>query len=113
VTEKCVTKNFNRKLVGAKAFQKGYISVMTSPTTSNARPGNPMVGADLQDVAHQVHQEFDGMLDQRAVDECLARMAAKFEDAKVRAFVPLLVRRYVRDELLELLTHAKPELEAG
>jgi hypothetical protein len=30
-------------------------------------------------------------------------MAAKFNDAKVRSFVPLLVHRYVRDELLERL----------
>jgi hypothetical protein len=33
------------------------------------------------------------------VDECLSRVGAKFDDAKVRSFVPLLVRRYVRDEL--------------
>jgi len=53
----------------------------------------------LQDVAHGVHQEFDQHLDPRAVDECLDRVAAKFVNAKVRAFVPLLVRRYASDEL--------------
>jgi hypothetical protein len=76
---------------------------MTSSTTSSARPDRRRVSADLQDVAHQVHEEFDGILDQRAIDECLTRMAAKFDDAKVRSFVPLLVRRYVRDELRGLL----------
>jgi len=35
------------------------------------------------------------------VDECLTRVSALFIDAKVRAFVPLLVRRYVNDELQE------------
>ena len=37
--------------------------------------------------------------DRRVVDECLSRVGAKFDDAKVRSFVPLLVRRHVRDEL--------------
>jgi len=32
------------------------------------------------------------------VAECLDRIAAKFVNAKVRAFVPLLVRRYISDE---------------
>jgi hypothetical protein len=74
---------------------------MASSTTLDARPGQPTINADLQDVVQQVHQEFDVQLDPRAVDECLDRVAAKFDDAKVRSFVPLLVRRYVSDELHE------------
>ena len=62
-----------------------------------------MINADLQDVAHQVHEEFGDQLDPREVDECLGQVAAKFDDAKVRSFVPLLVHRYVRDELLDRL----------
>jgi hypothetical protein len=72
---------------------------MASPTTSTARPSPSQINADLQDLAHQVHQEFDDRLDPRAIDECLAKVAARFADARVRSFVPLLVRRYVRDEL--------------
>jgi hypothetical protein len=86
---------------------------MTSSTLSNARPGRADLSADLQDVAHQVHEEFNGMLEQRAVDECLTRMAARFDEARVRSFVPLLVRRYVREELLGLLRERRSELEAG
>lgn len=71
-------------------------------TASEARPSRPEVSADLQDVAQQVHQEFDASIDPRSIDECITRIAAKFDDAKVRSFVPLLVRRYVRDELREL-----------
>jgi hypothetical protein len=59
----------------------------------------PRVNGDLQGVAEGIHREFDGCLDRRVVDECLSRVGAKFDDAKVRSFVPLLVRRYVRDEL--------------
>jgi hypothetical protein len=65
-----------------------------------------MISADLQDLAHQLHEEFADRLDPDDVDECLARVATKFNDAKVRSFVPLLVRRYVRDELHERLAGA-------
>jgi hypothetical protein len=47
-----------------------------------------------------VHEEFDERLDPRAVDECLSTASARFDGATVRAFVPLLVRRYAREELL-------------
>jgi hypothetical protein len=79
---------------------------MVSSTAFDATPGRPAISGDLQDVAHGVHQEYDERLDPQAVDECLTRVAAEFDDAKVRSFVPLLVRRYVNDELQELLEHA-------
>jgi hypothetical protein len=72
---------------------------MASSSAFDTRQGRPTLTGDLQDVARGVHQEFDEHLDPRAVDECLDRMAAKFVHAKVRAFVPLLVRRYASDEL--------------
>lgn len=64
------------------------------------------MNADLQDTAHRIHQEFDEQLELQTVDECLERVAASFDDATVRAFVPLLVLRYVSDELDERLDHA-------
>lgn len=69
-------------------------------TVSDARP---KINPDLTDVATGVHEEFDERLDPLVVDECLTRVAAKFDQAKVRSFVPLLVRRYVHDELNEVL----------
>ena len=72
---------------------------MASSTVSHAPLDRPEIRADLQDVAHQVHQEFANQLEPAQVDECLDRVAAKFDDATVRSFVPLLVRRYVREEL--------------
>jgi len=56
----------------------------------------------------RVQSEFGGWLDPRVVDECLSRVAATFDDARVRSFVPLLVRRYVRDELVR--RHVRDEL---
>ena len=85
----------------AALLGRGYVRGMASSTTLDARQGQPTINADLQDVVHQVHQEFDEQLDPLAVDECLDRVAAKFDDAKVRSFVPLLVRRYASDELHE------------
>jgi hypothetical protein len=72
---------------------------MASSTMSDPRQNLPKINGDLKDVAHGVHQEFDELLDPEAVDECIDRVAAKFVDAKVRSFVPLLVRRYVSAEL--------------
>lgn len=81
---------------------------MASSTLSDAREGDPRISADLHDVVRGVHQEFDQALDPRAVDECLTRVGATFDNAKVRAFVPLLVRRYVRDELNERVSDQQP-----
>ena len=67
------------------------------PTES--RPCQPAIDKDLHDVAHFVHEEFDRRLDPQEVDECLGQVAAQFAGASVRSFVPLLVRRYVREEL--------------
>jgi hypothetical protein len=66
---------------------------------AESRPGQPPIDHDLHDVAHFVHEEFDGRLEPHAVDECLDQVAAQFAGASVRSFVPLLVRRYVREEL--------------
>ena len=79
---------------------------MASSTVSDPLQQRPKINADLSDVAQRVHEEFDERLDPRSVDECLNRVAAKFDNVKVRSFVPLLVRRYVRDELNELLACA-------
>jgi len=84
----------------------GYVRNMASSTMFDARQNPPKISNDLQDVAHGVHQEFDELLDPKAVDECLERVSAKFVDARVRAFVPLLVRRYVKDELQEQVEQA-------
>lgn len=81
---------------------------MASSTMSDARQGEPTINPDLQDVSQRVHQEFDGQLDPRVVDECLNRVGAQFDDATVRSFVPLLVRRYVRDELQDRLEDRTP-----
>jgi hypothetical protein len=78
---------------------------MASSTAFDARRGRPRINPDLEDVVHTVHKEFDERLDPQAVDECLSRVAAQFDEASVRSFVPLLVRRYVNDELQERLEH--------
>jgi hypothetical protein len=78
---------------------------MARSTAFDARPGQPEIHADLQDVAHQVRQEFADRLDSRQVDECLNPMTAELNEAQGRSLVPLLVRRYVREELQTSLGH--------
>ena len=72
---------------------------MASPQALDAGSGRPKINADLLDVADQLHREFANRLEPGEVDECLKRISARFEDANVRSFVPLLVRRYARGEL--------------
>ena len=76
---------------------------MARSAVLDARREEPKINPDLHEVVIRVHDEYDERLDPMAVDECLCRVAATFDDAKVRAFVPLLVRRYVNDELQERL----------
>jgi len=79
---------------------------MTCSTALDTQPRRPEIQPDLQDVAHQVREEFADRIDPRQVDECLGRVAARFDDAKIRSFVPLLVRRYAREELRACPEHA-------
>ncbi len=80
-----------------------------SPTVHEA-PDQPGIDPELHAIAHQVHQEFDNHLDPQEIDECLHKMVSQFEGAAVRTFVPLLVRRYVREELSTRLRLAQGPL---
>jgi hypothetical protein len=79
---------------------------MASSTTFDPRQGPPKLNGDLQDVARKVHDEFDEQLDATVVNASLERVSATFINARIRGFVPLLVRRYVNDELHERVEHA-------
>jgi hypothetical protein len=83
----------------------------SSPVGSGAAP--PSVDQDLHDVSHLVHEEFDEHLDPQDVDQCLKKVSARFDGATVRAFVPLLVRRYVREELLVRLKQTSADHPPG
>jgi hypothetical protein len=87
------------------AVGREYVSPMASTAAFDINNGRPEIPADLQDVAHGVHQEFDERLDPQLVDQCLSTVAATFADARIRSFVPLLVRRYVGEELHTRLGH--------
>ena len=76
-----------------------------------SRP-RPEIDPDLLDVARLVHEEFDDRLDPLIVDECLDGVAARFAGARIRSFVPLLVRRYVREELQQRHGQVEPKPES-
>jgi len=78
---------------------------MACSTTTDPHPVPPEIDADLQDVAQQVRVEFADQIDPQQVDECLNRVAATFDGARIRSFIPLLVRRLVREELEATLRH--------
>jgi hypothetical protein len=83
-----------------------YVEDMASVRTSDASGRSEISPDPLQDVAHRLREEFANRLDPAEVDECFNRVATKFTNAKVRSFVPLLVRRYVSDELQQRLKQA-------
>lgn len=57
------------------------------------------IAPDLHAVARLVHDEFDAQIGVRIVDECLDQVVARFAGATIRSFIPVLVHRYVREEL--------------
>jgi hypothetical protein len=79
---------------------------MASFLPADSPPDRPTIAPDLDEVANRVHEEFDAHMDPSVVDECLSQIAARFEGATVHTFIPLLVRRYVREELQSRLQQA-------
>lgn len=72
--------------------------------------GQPGIVPELHAVAYQVHEEFDDRVDPKEIDQCLHKLASQFDGAPVQTFVPLLVRRYVREELRARLRPAQEPL---
>jgi hypothetical protein len=71
-----------------------------SPDSKVGPHAQDQCAAGLAHTARQLHDEFDARLGPRAVEECIAEVAGRFAHATVLSFVPLLVRRYAREELL-------------
>jgi hypothetical protein len=69
-------------------------TVASAPLVVEPAPRDELAG-----ISRMLHEEFDARVDPHQVDECLDQVASRFADAKVQAFVPLLVRRYAREEL--------------
>ena len=70
--------------------------------TEHARPSlhaQDQCATGLAHAARQLHEEFDPLLGSAEVDACITEVTGRFADATVLSFVPLLVRRYVREEL--------------
>jgi len=79
---------------------------MVSFLPADERLDGPTIDPVLHDLAHRIHEEFDERVGPGAVDQCVAQIAARFDGATVRSFIPLLVRRYVREELQTRLRQA-------
>jgi len=56
--------------------------------------------AGLEHAGRLLHEEFDDQLGAGHVDAVITQVKGRFTDATVLTFVPLLVRRYTREELL-------------
>ena len=68
----------------------------STPLGSRIRHG---LHPDFREVAAQLHRDFDLVAGAEVVDRVLDEVAARFADARVRTFLPLLVHRYARSDL--------------
>lgn len=59
---------------------------------------------ELRAVASQLHHDFDHLAGAAVVDRVLDEVAARFSEARVRTYLPLLVHRYAKSELRVRLT---------
>jgi hypothetical protein len=85
--------------------------------TADATPPTPHVRhglhPELRDVASRLHAEFDAELTAGTVDAALDEVAARFAQAPVRSFVPLLVHRYARARLRTGAAPADPRRDVA
>jgi hypothetical protein len=80
-----------------------------SPTGRLPERLNP----DLLTVAELVHHRYDPLLGEPAVTAQLGAVADRFDDATVRSFVPLLVRRYTEEDLAVEVGSSVAEVRKG
>ena len=78
------------------------------PTPLSPR-GRHGLHPELREVAAQLHRDFDPINGAETVERVLDEVAARFADARVRTFLPLLVHRYARSELRSTTLGARPE----
>ena len=64
----------------------------------NARPAPDWVGA-FDHVRADLHAEFDGILPSETVDRCFSAEMAEFHDARITAYLPILILRNARARL--------------
>ena len=54
---------------------------------------------DIEAMAEELYREMQGTVSRTAVEHTLLTLFAKYEDAPVQLFVPILVRRQAKDLL--------------
>jgi hypothetical protein len=57
------------------------------------------IGDQLAHVRARLHAQYDRDLDPRVVDDAVSEATARFENARIQQFVPVLVDRIARDKL--------------
>lgn len=53
----------------------------------------------VEEIAGSLSREFGDSVEPRAISEAVARAAERYSDARIRQFVPILVRREVISSL--------------
>ena len=83
---------------------------VSTPISSRIRHG---LHPDFREVAAQLHRDFDLVTGAEVVDRTLEEVAARFADARVRMFLPLLVHRYARSDLRSATLGARRAMQGN
>ena len=69
--------------------------------------------SDIQAMTEELCREMQGTVSRVAVERTLTTLFARYEDAPVQLFVPILVRRQAKDLLRKLAAEASAANIAG
>lgn len=67
-------------------------------------PGTTRASHDLAPVVLSLHEQFDAALGTAAVHDEIERVRVRFDGVRIRAFVPLFIRRYAGADLRDAIT---------
>jgi formaldehyde-activating enzyme involved in methanogenesis len=69
-------------------------SVVPNLTNSNGRED-----LDIETLVEQIWLELDGAVDRAVIEQVVQEVLPRFDDARVKSFVPIFIRKEAKDRL--------------
>lgn len=69
-------------------------SLVPNLTNSNGRED-----LDIETLVEQIWLELDGAVDRAVIEQVVQEVLPRFDDARVKSFVPIFIRKEVKDRL--------------
>jgi hypothetical protein len=84
----------DEQLIADVAFDEAPFKTLRIEETSYHRDN-----LDVETIVEQICDELEGAVDRDVVDQVVQEMAFRYQDARVKAFVPIFVKRDAMDLL--------------